>query len=175
MILYKDSTILAKIFEKQGGGRTFTLINSRARRRRRRCRSAALVLACVVDGCCCAGLCSRRSRRGGGCGGAAADVDVLGMVASRERHGDVLGSRRSRCAGCCTHSGRLAHVPPPAVAGGGNSRRASGACQRRPTPAHAASACSGAQARPATHLTARRANLGLRGPRLAALHPSQNQ
>ena len=42
-----------------------------------------------------------------------------GKVASRERHGDVLRSRRSRCAGCGTRLCRVAHIPPLAVAGRG--------------------------------------------------------
>ncbi len=33
-----------------------------------------------------------------------------GAVASDERHGDVLGSLRSRRTGCCTHVGRPAHL-----------------------------------------------------------------
>jgi len=39
-------------------------------------------------------------------------------VASRERLGDVLGSLRTRRAGCGTHVSRLAHISQLAVSGG---------------------------------------------------------
>jgi hypothetical protein len=40
-----------------------------------------------------------------------------GAVASHELHGDVLGSRRSRRAGCCAPVGCPAHIPPHPTAG----------------------------------------------------------
>ena len=42
---------------------------------------------------------------------------VAGGARSRERHGDVLGSQRSRSAGCGTRlcQCRLEHIPPPGL------------------------------------------------------------
>jgi hypothetical protein len=48
-----------------------------------------------------------------------------GVVASPERHGDVLGSLRLRCAGCCTR------IHDACSSRRGRSRRTSGTCAAR--------------------------------------------
>jgi hypothetical protein len=67
------------------------------------------------------GTCSARCVRDARCTGCGTRVATglttrrrpwrAGAVMSRRRHGDVLRSRRSRCAGCGTHLGRPAHIP----------------------------------------------------------------